>query len=268
MYHTLAMRKLAFLSCLVGLTVLPAAAKEKPVAEALPPSVDISAVKDKLVILSDGKDHYVAVIPFSDVWQHLYYGNGKRFFLQRVTGGGSSGTESWDRVFWEPRVDARWKAGVGWKDGKYSVQCGDRETTFTSLANEARDKILASATFHEQLWQYQAYSLARDNQGHYYYVDRPLAPANSKTFRLFSGLRGSLKPLKMTNIVSDSQGDIFTTRSGELRLVLDKQRSVWVERKKELELIQLPIQDNHVLIYQDLGVYEGQRLGTPCDDLL
>ena len=72
----------------------------------------------------------------------------------------------------------------------------------------------------------------------------------------------------MTNIVSDSQGDIFTTRSGELRLVLDKQRSVWVERKKELELIQLPIQDNHVLIYQDLGVYEGQRLGTPCDDLL
>jgi hypothetical protein len=62
--------------------------------------------------------------------------------------------------------------------------------------------------------------------------------------------------------------DIFTTRSGELRLVLDKKRSVWVEHKKELELIQLPVEDNHVLIYQDLGVYLGQRLGTPCDDLL
>jgi len=99
-------------------------------------------------------------------------------------------------------------------------------------------------------------------------VDRLRAPANNKTFRLFSGLRGSLKPLKMTNIVSDSQGDIFTTRSGELRLVLDKKRSVWVDRKKEFELVQLPIEDNHVLIYQDLGVYEGRRLGTPCDDLL
>ena len=32
--------------------------------------------------------------------------------------------------------------------------------------------------------------------------------------------------------------------------------------------MQLPREDNHVLIYQDLGVYEGQRLGTPCDDLL
>jgi hypothetical protein len=63
-----------------------------------------------------------------------------------------------------------------------------------------------------------------------------------------AGLRGSTKP------------------SRELRLVLDQQRSVWVERKKELELIQLPIDDNHVLIYQDQGVYEGQRLGTPCDE--
>ena len=29
----------------------------------------------------------------------------------------------------------------------------------------------------------------------------------------------------------------------------------------------LPIDDNAVMIYTDLGVYTGQPLGTPCDDL-
>jgi hypothetical protein len=29
-----------------------------------------------------------------------------------------------------------------------------------------------------------------------------------------------------------------------------------------------PIEDNRVFIYTDLGVYAGQRLGTPCDDLM
>jgi hypothetical protein len=33
-------------------------------------------------------------------------------------------------------------------------------------------------------------------------------------------------------------------------------------------LISLPLDDNRVLIYTDLGVYAGQRLGTPCDDLM
>ena len=29
----------------------------------------------------------------------------------------------------------------------------------------------------------------------------------------------------------------------------------------------VPVEDNHVLIYTDLGVYTGEPLGTPCDDL-
>jgi hypothetical protein len=33
-------------------------------------------------------------------------------------------------------------------------------------------------------------------------------------------------------------------------------------------LVGLPLDDNRVLIYTDLGVYAGQRLGTPCDDLM
>jgi hypothetical protein len=52
-----------------------------------------------------------------------------------------------------------------------------------------------------------------------------------------------------------------------LRLVLDRKESTWVKGKSRLSLASLPIEDNAVLIYRDLGAYLGQRLGTPCDDL-
>ena len=92
-------------------------------------------------------------------------------------------------------------------------------------------------------------------------------PEDSKAFRLFAGPKGNLKPLKMTNVVSDSEGEIFSTRTGSLRLVLNKDDYAWVNGKEHLKLVPVPIEDNHVLIYTDLGVYTGQRLGTPCDDL-
>jgi hypothetical protein len=71
--------------------------------------------------------------------------------------------------------------------------------------------------------------------------------------------------LKMTNVVSDSEGDIFATRTGELRLVLDKNESYWVKGKARTALKLLPLEDNVRLIYSELGVYAGEPLGTPCD---
>jgi hypothetical protein len=76
-----------------------------------------------------------------------------------------------------------------------------------------------------------------------------------------------MKPQKLTNIVSDSEGDIFATKTGSLRVVLDKHESLWTQGKKQQKLILLPIEDNAIMIYSDLGVYTGQPLGTPCDDL-
>jgi hypothetical protein len=254
------------------LLALPALAKKKavpaapPIAEA--PAVDISEVKDKLQILGDGKQHYIVVDPWGEPHKHLYYGDGKRFHALRVITTSREGKTAWRRTFWEPRVDAPWKGGVGLRQGKYEAQCGERATELQPLPAEEQAKMLASATFHGPLWKHRAYALARDNKGTYYYVDRPREPDNSKAFRLFSGPRGNLKPLRMTNVVSDSQGDIFTTKKGELRLVLDKKRPVWFAGKKETELVGLPIEDNAMMIYTDLGVYAGQRLGTPCDDLM
>lgn len=233
-----------------------------------PDVVDVSAVKDKLVVVEDGHGHFLAVIPFGDsVWDHLYWSpDGKDFWQQRVSGGGSSGTESFDRVFWEPRVRERWRGSFGMKEGVYTVYCGERTTTLKPLEAARASAMLDGARFHPPRWKYRAYALARDDSGTYYYVDRRREDG-SMEFRLYSGQRGAMKPLKMTNLVSDSEGDIFSTRSGELRLVLDKKQSAWVEKGKRRELRTLPVEDNVPLIYSDLGVYSGQPLGTPCDVL-
>jgi hypothetical protein len=255
----------------LSLSGLAAAAGKKP-AEADKKAddtlVDITAFADKLVVLEDGKKHYLALVPFGDTSETLFYGDGKKFFRQLVTGGSRMGNDSWERIIWEPRVDARWKGAVGLKQGKYYVQCGERNTEFKPLAAADQAQMLKTVTFHKALWTHQAYSLARDNKGTYFYVDNLREPENNKNFRLFSGPRGNLKPLKMTNIVSDSQGDIFTTKKGELRLVLDRNQTSWYAGKAETKLNFLPLDQNLMMIYNELGVYTGERLGTPCDDLL
>jgi len=257
--------------CIATFALLSATAvfaKDKPPALPSEPAIDISEVKTKLQILTDGKGHYLAVNPQGEVRKHLYYGDGERFRALRVRGGGREGEVAWNRSFWEPRVDAPWKGSVGFRQGKYKLQCGSRATELSPLPADEQAKMIERATFHGPLWKYEAYALVRDEKGTYYYVDRPREPENNKAFRLFAGPRGSLKPIKLTNVVSDSEGDIFVTPKGDLRLVLDRKRPVWVAAKKETELVKLPIEDNLILIYGDLGVYAGQRLGTPCDDLM
>lgn len=235
---------------------------EAPASEA----ADISAVKDKLKVYGDGKGHFIALEPFGDTWEHFYYsGDGQSFYLQRVRGGGRSGNESFDRTFWEPRSTG--SSSFSLRDGVFTLTCDPRKTEFKPLDDAEAGRLLDTAKFNKVRWKRQAYALARDNTGKYYYVDRMREPEGNKSFRLFAGQKGRMKLQKMTNVVSDSAGDIFATKSGELRLVMNKGETFWQAGKKQLKLIWLPIEDNHVMIYSELGVYTGEKLGTPCDDL-
>jgi hypothetical protein len=234
-------------------------------------AVDVSAYRDKLKVLTDGKGHYLTLMPFTigdgpDTGL-LFYGDGKTFYAQRRISGGRSGDESFDTTFWEPRVDSGYKASLGFHDKKYTVQCDKRITELKPLEKAEAQKLLGGAQFLGRRWKRQAYSLARDNSGVYYYVDRAREPEGNKDFRVFRGPKGAVKPLKMVNVVNDSEGDIFITKAGKLRLVLDKHETTWLEGEKQTKLTPLAVEDNHIMIYTDLGVYAGEKLGTPCDDL-
>jgi hypothetical protein len=234
-----------------------------------PASVDVSAARDRMLVLGDGHQHYLALIPFArdDDKKHVYYGDGKRFYAQRIVSGGRSGNESFSLSFWDPRIRNGTDKEIRFQDGRYSVTCGDHETKLEPVAADGAKALTAQAAFFAPLWRWRSYALARDERGTYFYVDRQREPADSRNFRLFSGPRGKLKQLDMINVVSDSVGEIFVTRAGKLWLIFGKDESFWIKGKSKKGLTNVPVEDNAALIHDEVGAYAGQRLGTPCDDL-
>ncbi len=156
------------------------------------------------------------------------------------------------------------RAQVDREHGTCSLRCGTRRVALRLLPRAEAAALLRAKKLAPPLARRVPYGLARDRRGIYYFVDR--APgAEKRDFRLYRGKLGRLRRLKMTNIVTDSEGDVFSTRDGSLRLVLERDHSYWIRKRRKQVLVNVPIQENLDLVYGPLGVYEGQPFGTPCD---
>jgi hypothetical protein len=242
---------------------------------------------EKTAVCTDGKSHYVVVAPNDKQLVTLYYGDGKTFYRVPAPPWVLTGDHFFEPRFWAKGrnssfrgVDMRVYAQVSYEPAKQScvALCGDRKTSLTILDEPAKAALLlGKSTFLPPLHTRAPYHLARDEQGRYFYVDRGNTPETEKNFRLFVGPKGAMKLQKMTNTVADTEGEIFTTKSGSLRYVTDRKNPpVWIQGAKKTKLTVVPLEgtdasgeptNNYQLIYNDLGVYLGERLGTPCDDL-
>ncbi|MCA9680065.1 MAG: hypothetical protein H6709_01355 [Kofleriaceae bacterium] len=221
---------------------------------------DVSAFKDKLVVFTDGEGDYFAAVP-GDM-DTLFYGDGKTFYKQRAFSGGRNGTK-WSMRMWSPRVDH--VADLDGDVGKGTMTCGKDKTELTQVPDAEAAKILDKATFRLPFWKRQAHALSRDDRGIYYYVDQLRDEYGGKDYKLYAGPKGAMKELGLTNIVSDSEGEIFASKKGELRFIQDRSKATWIKGEKRVELVQVPLENNLPMIYGELGVYEGS-LGTPCDE--
>jgi hypothetical protein len=230
-------------------------------------------------VCTDGKGHYVVVAPQEDEKHdlQLYYGDGKQFVEVARPQGFISATSFLEPRFFNKTANSSFRGmdmrvyshvELDAKEKKCSLQCGEREIKLQVLAGDQARELLRKAAYAPNPQKYVPYALLRDSRGNYYFVDRGFQQSESNSFRVFIGPRGDLKPQKMTNVVSDSEGEIFSTKKGELRLVIDREKTpMWIENsKKSFELRVVPVSENLPLIYNDLGVYTGARLGTPCDD--
>ncbi|MEZ4399744.1 MAG: hypothetical protein R3B06_06980 [Kofleriaceae bacterium] len=224
--------------------------------------VDISAAKSQLKVLTDS-DGAIYVIDSS--WrddQMVFFGDKKNVYRLRIFGGGADG-KAFSLRFWSPRVDHQ--ADVGRKDtGDFFVRCGDDEELLKPLPDGDARQVLDKAGFHTSLWKRQGHFLARDDSGTYYYVDRLRDEAGGKGYRVFVGPAGAMKEQPMKNVVSDSIGQIFSTKNGQLRMVTSNSEVTWIKGKDKSSLTPVPVEDNIKLVYDELGVYPG-GLGTPCD---
>jgi hypothetical protein len=242
--------------------------------------VDVPAeIRERLFVVTDGAGVYWIYPdarldqsipqPNVDRREFIFVGDGKTFRRARPERGGLIGGKYFYWLLWDPRVEALDGVGIYLDEsGKHGVYCGKKDLKLTRLAAADEKAMVAAARFVEGPFGRQEYALARDERGIYYYVDRGLGPTFD--FRLYVGPRGAMKLQKMKNVVRDSAGDVFASRSGELRLVLNKadgkREGFWVKGKKRTPLVTLPLDENEGLIYNDLGVYVGIPYGSPCDD--
>jgi hypothetical protein len=234
-------------------------------------------ILEKTAVCTDGKGHYVVAAPKEERGTALFYGDGKTFVQVAPAPWGLS-----DLDFLEPRFlnktansnfrghDMRMYSEVEVTAEKKTcaVRCGERTVDLQWVDSEKAVPVLKGAAYERNPQKYVPFALLRDTEGLYYLVERGFHPEDEKSFRVHVGPKGSLKLQQMKDIVSDSEGQIFSTKKGELRLVVDKGQSpVWIEgAKKKVELRPVPVTENLPLIYNELGVYTGARLGNPCDD--
>lgn len=196
----------------------------------------------------------------------VFYGDAKAMYQQRIVGSGSDG-QGYDWSVWSPRVRGMNQASFSAKSGSPSVGCKQRDNKPLKLLTVDEAKaVLQRATFLPPLWQRVDHFLARDDDGTYWYVDRYRRDLGGKGHRVFSGQKGAMKELAMTNVVSDSAGEIYKTKTGDLKIVTESGtgKAYWKKGEAKTELVMLDVDANRYLIYRELGIY-GQ-LGVICDD--
>jgi hypothetical protein len=234
-----------------------------------PKPIDIKPMIDKLLVFRDETGMYVVIPdggPLDEATVSVFYGDAKTMYQQRVVGFGVHDNRfEWN--LWSPRVRHMTTASVWVQDSKMKIEClaDHRGKDLVQLPADQAKAVLQKATFMPPLWTHQAHTLARDEDGVYYYVDQLRAEYGGNGYRVFIGQKGAMKEQAMTNVVSDSAGEIFATKSGELKIVTnDDGKAYWKKGTKKLDLIKLEPVANRYLIYRELGIYGA--LGVVCDD--
>ncbi|MFN0061884.1 MAG: hypothetical protein ACKVPX_05130 [Myxococcaceae bacterium] len=243
-------------------------------------STDAEVAKKALeetVVCGDARGHLVAIAPHERQGYQLFIGSVSRLIPVRLPPWVLSGTSFLDPRFERPSansdfrgVDMRVYSEVNWDADKKrcTATCGEREVQLKRLPADQAKRVLMSAKLEENPQAYLPHALLRDDTGRYFLVQKGARASNARSFQLFVGIKGQMTEQKMLNVVADSEGEIFSTRAGELRLVVDqKGTSLWIEQAQKTPLRNVPLEQNLPLIYNELGVYTGARLGTPCDDL-
>ena len=237
-----------------------------------PKAIDVKPQIEKLDVFKDDVgNYYVSPRPdamsYDDSQAWVLYGDGKTMYQQRIIGSSLEGHKlEW--YVWAPRAKGMQAASIELDPAGMSVQCrGKKDGTrkLTQLKADEAHTLLAKAAFYPPLWTRVSHVLLRDDDGVYYFVDELREEFGGNGYRVFVGPKGAMKEIPMTNVATDSAGEIFATKAGQLKLVAGTDgKAYWAKGGKKIELTRLDPQDNRYQIYRELGIYG--TLGAVCDD--
>lgn len=248
-----------------GLVVAVGWAAAKTGSDGATTDPPLAAVKSQLVVLGTPGGSYIALVPELDS-RHVYYGPRKVLHRQKVLLSATDEDDNFSVLIWAP--DQVGGAAIEMVDDAWRLRCGTKVTELTPVGESERALLLKTARFEAPRLAREPYALARNQRGEYFYVDRDVRSRGTTGYRLYTGRIGRVRQVKLSWVVSDSEGDVFASRRGQLRVTTDdrNRRSFeWRRGKKAEPLLPVPIGRNPYLIYKELGVYQNYQLGTPCD---
>jgi hypothetical protein len=251
---------------LVALATATAAAEPKP------KPVDVKPFKDQLVVLSDSDGGTYVVLPGTGARVWYAAPKAKNLYEQIVIGKGASANEgSWDIAVWAPRIPNIQPGSVTRRaDGTFARWCGsDNTIPLTAVSADKARAVVDKTPFLTTAMIRRPHLLARDDSGIYYYVDVIRDQYGGNGYRVFIGKKGAMKQRPLTDVATDTGGDVFATKTGDLRIVKDVDQGAskitWVKGEKRVTLSSLDVDANSALIYKDLGIYT--FIGNICDSL-
>jgi hypothetical protein len=244
-------------------------------ADPKPKPVDIKPIRDQLIVLTDADGGIYIAQPGKDA--RLFFGVGgknKNVYEQIVISRSSDGTTgAWDVGVWAPRISGVRPGTVGrQRDGTYIRWCGgDEKLPLTEVTGDKAKTVLDKSVFLSSAMIRRPHLLARDDAAVYYYVDVIRDQYGGKGYRVFIGKKGAMKQKPLTDVASDTAGDVFATKTGDLRIVRDtssddgKNTVTWVKGEKRQQLFWLDVNANSSLIFKDLGIYG--FTGSICESI-
>jgi hypothetical protein len=189
----------------------------------------------------------------------LFFGDAKKLYQQRIKSSYTTSSKSW-----APRAKGVPNGQLERAGDKLSLTCHAKDPhELVQLGADEAKAFLARATLLPPLWRHQPHLLARDDDGVYYYVDSSIDDAYTD-LRVFIGLKGAMKELALTNVVHDSAGELYVSKSGTLKVLAGNKNAMGSKDGKKNELTVVDMKLDQYLIYRELGIY-GQ-LGAVCED--
>ncbi len=235
-------------------------------ADPKPQPIDMKPIRDQLQVAQDAKGGLYVFIPGKE--SRLWYGTGKELYEQWVIFRSANG-DAWDISTWSPRLTNMQPAALRRSENNtYDRWCNAEAETaqLTLLTGDRAKQALDKHVLMTELLGRRPKFLARDESAVYYYVDRLVG---GKGERLFVGKKGAMKEVELIDTSSDTAGSVYTSKTGELRLVDTHQggasTAAWVKGDKRTELIRLDLDVNSHVIFSELGIYK--QIGTLCEDL-
>jgi hypothetical protein len=228
-------------------------------------------LRGEMTVFGDGQGGFLALAPFGEKESPVFFGSAGKLYRQEVAARREQETTGYEVALWDPRVPGG-QALVSLRGDRAVIRCGDRQLELQALGLRERRRLLVATTYYAPPFVRKPVGLARDDEGNFFFLDDAREPGQrGPDYRLYAGPKGALARLEIEELGREGDAVLLRTAQGRLRFRREGEaggQADWLAGGGKRALAWLDTAGQGPMIFGELGVYGGQRLGTVCDPLL